>query len=84
VFKYSFSCFKLAKLLGKKYTVDDADYFWSSKKITEFKKKILKLSHLFFSRYTCFLLLGMFQFNIWMWEMSWENEFKNNTAIQDK
>jgi hypothetical protein len=60
--KYSFSCFKLAKLLGKKYTVDDADYFWSSKKITEFKKKILKLSHLFFSRYTCFLLLGMFQF----------------------
>jgi hypothetical protein len=24
------SCFKLAKLLGKKYTVDDADYFWSS------------------------------------------------------
>jgi hypothetical protein len=33
----------LAKLLGKKYTVDDADYFWSSKKITEFKKKILKL-----------------------------------------
>jgi hypothetical protein len=36
----------LAKLLGIKYTVDDADYFWSSKKITEFKKKILKLSHL--------------------------------------
>jgi hypothetical protein len=30
VFKYSYSCFKLAKLLGKKYTVDDADYLWSS------------------------------------------------------
>jgi hypothetical protein len=54
------------------------------KKITEFKEKILKLSHLFFSKYTCFLLLGMLQFNIWMWEMSWENEFKNNTAIQDR
>jgi ABC-type uncharacterized transport system permease subunit len=27
VFKYSYSCFKLAKLLGIKYTVDDADYF---------------------------------------------------------
>ena len=34
------------------------------KKITEFKEKILKLSHLFFSKYTCFLLLGMLQFNI--------------------
>jgi hypothetical protein len=54
------------------------------KKITEFKGKILKWSHLFFSKYTCFLLIGMFQSNIWMWEMSWENEFKNNTAIQDK
>jgi hypothetical protein len=29
-FKYSYSCFKLDKLLGKKYTVDDVDYFWSS------------------------------------------------------
>jgi hypothetical protein len=47
-------------------------------------KKILKLSHLFFSKYTCFLLLGMLQFNIWMWEMWWENEFKNNTVIQDR
>jgi hypothetical protein len=121
VFKYSFSCFKLAKLLGIKYTVDDTDYFWSSKKITEFKNVVnrkycillmhsydgkvwwcqfgltaikkkpktntlndIKLNHLFFSKYTCFLLLGMFQFNIWMWEMSWENEFKNNTAIEDK
>ena len=27
------------------------------KKIAEFKGKILKLSHLFFSKYTCFLLL---------------------------
>jgi hypothetical protein len=33
----------LAKLLGKKYTVDDTDYFWSSKKITEFKKKNIKI-----------------------------------------
>jgi hypothetical protein len=49
------------------------------KKITELKKKLLKLSHCFFSKYTCFLLLGMLHFNTWMWEMSWENEFKNNS-----
>jgi hypothetical protein len=54
------------------------------KKITEFKKKNIKIKSFVFSKYTCFLPLGMLQFNTWMWEMSWENEFKNNTAIQDR
>jgi hypothetical protein len=84
VFKYSYSCLKLAKLLGKNIQWMMQIIFGLLKKITEFKEKILKLSHLFFSKYTCFLLLGMLQFNTWMWEMSWENEFKNNTAIQDR
>jgi hypothetical protein len=43
-----------------------------------------KIKSFAFSKYTCFLLLGMLQFNTWMWEMSWENEFKNNTAIEDR
>jgi hypothetical protein len=34
----------LAKLLGKKYTVDDADYFWSSKKTNTLNDKETFLS----------------------------------------
>jgi hypothetical protein len=33
------------------------------KKITEFKKKNIKIKSFVFSKYTCFLLLGMLQFN---------------------
>ena len=33
------------------------------KKITEFKKKNIKIKLFAFSKYTCFLLLGMLQFN---------------------
>ena len=84
MFKYSYSCFKLARLFGKKYTVDYADYLGSSLENHRIKKKYIKIKSFVFSKYTCFLLLGMHQLNTWMWEMSWENEFKNNTAIQDR
>ena len=83
MFKNSYSCFKLDKLLEKKYSVDNADYLGSSKENHTIKKKYIKIKSFLFSKYTCFLLLGMLQFNTWMWEMSWEYEFKNNTIIED-
>ena len=47
----------------KKYTVDNADYLGSSKENHTIKKKYIKIKSFLFSKYTCFLLLGMLQFN---------------------
>ena len=69
--------------MKKKDTVDYADYLGSSWENHRIKKKYIKIKSFVFSKYTCYLLLGMLQFNTWMWEKSWEYEFKNNTVIQD-
>jgi hypothetical protein len=48
---------------------------WNSNEIVSQYTKMVFVAHLKYK---------MLQFNTWMWEMSWENEFKNNTAIQDR
>jgi hypothetical protein len=60
LFKNSYSCFKLDKLLEKKYTVDNADYLGSSKENHTIKKNILRLSHFFFLNIHVFCYLACF------------------------